>query len=197
MAKLIAFEGADRVGKATQSKMMVETLKGLGFRAVRVEIPEKNFLHKHIYVMLKNGFARKHPYIFQMVQALNKLTFQLFSLPRLERDNDYVILDRWFPSAWVYGLADGLNKFYVEALLKLGRRADYTVILQGRPQVDEMRDDYEKDSDLQSRVRKLYEDYHELNLQDTVLVQANRTRKEVHEQIVASLSQEGIIRRFS
>lgn len=191
-AKIVVYEGPDRVGKATQSKMMVDFLREHGFKAERVEVPERNFLHKYIYMMLKNGVARKHPYFFQFVQMMNKLIFQVVSLPKLVRNNDYVVLDRWTPSAWVYGLADGLNRTYVETLLKLGKKADFTVVLVGKPQVTEMRDDYEKDSSLQSRVRNLYEVYAAQN-DDTVLIQANQTRVEVFHQIHDALMSENVV----
>lgn len=193
MAKLIAFEGPDRVGKATQSKLMLETLTSLGYRAVRVEVPVQNFLHKYIYKMLKNGVAKNHPYFFQFIQVMNRVVFQLFALPKLERENDYVIFDRWSPSTWVYGLATGVNRTYVEAMLYPIRKPDYTIVLNGRAQVQEMRDDYEKDNSLQSRVRDLYVDYADLYSEKTALVWANQTRESAHEEILGILLQRKLV----
>jgi thymidylate kinase len=187
MAKVIVYEGPDRVGKATQSKMMVESLRSLGFKATRIEVPVKNFLHPRIYGMLKSGFAAKHPYFFQAVQVANRRVFQLLDLPQIMKDNDYVIFDRWSPSTWVYGLATGLPRWYVEFLLVGIKDPDYVVILNGIPHVNEMRDVYEKDHELQARVRNLYLTYANEHPDICSVIEANLGRTEVHAATFACL----------
>ncbi len=181
MAKIIAYEGPDRVGKATQSKLMVDSLNALGLKAIRIEVPVKNFLHPRIYSMLKSGFAARHPYLFQAVQVANRRVFQWTDFQQLTKDYDYIIFDRWSPSTWVYGLATGLPRWYVDFLLRGIKKPDYVVILNGMPHVTEMRDVYEKDSDLQSRVRDLYISYADENHEICSVIDANMGRTEVLE----------------
>jgi thymidylate kinase len=193
VAKIIVYEGPDRVGKATQSKMMVEFLAAMGYKATRIEVPVKNFLHSRIYGMLKSGFASRHPYIFQAVQVANRRVFQLLELQKIMKDHDYIIFDRWSPSTWVYGLATGLPRWYVDFLLLGIKRPDYVVILNGTPHVTEMRDVYEKDKDLQSRVRDLYLDYANENPDVCSVISANADKTEVLELTFQSLMKAKVI----
>lgn len=193
MAKIIAYEGADRVGKATQSKMMTQALIDKGFRAVRIEVPVKNFLHPKIYSMLKSGYAAKHPYFFQAVQVSNRRVFQLTELPSILDENDYVVFDRWSPSTWVYGLATGLPRWYVDFLLLGIKQPDHVIILDGSPHVAEMRDVYEKDFDLQERVRNLYRVFSEENSGKTDLIKANQERDVVFDLSFTALNRAGIV----
>lgn len=193
MAKIIVYEGPDRVGKATQSKMMVESLMAMGFKATRIEVPVKNFLHPRIYGMLKSGFAARHPYIFQAVQVANRRVFQFFELQKIMKEHDYVVFDRWSPSTWVYGLATGLPRWYVDFLLLGIKKPDYVVILNGTPHVTEMRDVYEKDRTLQSRVRDLYLNYADENSEVCSVIQANMDKTEVLELTFQSLIRAKVI----
>lgn len=191
--KVIAICGPDSVGKCTHSTKLTEVLNFSGFKAVRVEVPVDNFLHKHIYGMLRSGAAKKYPRFFQCVQTANRIVFQLFELPKLLRDNDYVILDRWSVSSWVYGLATGLSDRFVRALLWFVRKPDYTIILNGAPNAKEARDVYEADGDLQRKVRVYYDLYALENEDISSLVQANQSKEDVFEQIVNVLKRESLV----
>lgn len=191
--KIIAISGPDRIGKATQSKMLTEILNISGYKAVRVEVPVKNFLHKHIYDMLRSGSAKTYPRFFQCVQTANRIVFQLFELPKLLRENDYVILDRWSASSWVYGLATGLSNRFVTTLLSLVKKPDYTIILNGPARVKETRDVYEADLDLQRRVRVYYDLYALENECSATLINATQSKQDVFEQIVNILKHQGLV----
>lgn len=158
--KIIVYEGPDRVGKATQSLLLLSSLNQMGYNAERVEVPVKGLCYDSIYRMLKNGSAKRHPYIFQFIQFMNRFIFQIFVFPFLYFKNDYIIFDRWSASSWVYGTSTGLNQTFILFLMFFMKKPDLTVILNGYPQVQVVRDDYEKDRDLQSRVRMYYEIYH-------------------------------------
>lgn len=153
MAKIIVVEGADKVGKATQTNILRDALP----KSVLVEVPTKGLTHKVIYWMLKNGLAKRLPNAFQFVQFLNKLVFQTFSLPKLLRTYDYVILDRWALSGLVYGEATGVNDWFNNVLYMVLRKPDITIIMTGtsfkRGKADDV---YEKDSDLQTAVKARY-----------------------------------------
>jgi thymidylate kinase len=191
--KIIAISGPDRIGKATQSKMLTEILNISGYKAVRIEVPVKNFLHKHIYSMLRSGSAKTYPHFFQCLQTANRVVFQLFKLPKLLRENDYVILDRWSVSSWVYGLATGLSNRFVTTLLSLVKKPDYTIILNGPARVKETRDVYEADLDLQRRVRVYYDLYALENEDSVTLINATQSKQDVFEQIVNVLKQQGLV----
>lgn len=206
--KIIAIEGADKVGKATQSKMLAVALAQpfqyvLGittaYSVVRVEIPTRTcrWTHKLIYMMLSNGWAKRVPNVFQFVQFLNRLAFALFELPGLVASNDYIVFDRWNLSSFVYGTETGCNKYFIKLLLKMVPQADLTLVLTGDPHHRDGADSYESDTGLQQRVRALYfaigaSTAPEFN--KFVLVHNGGNRDEVHARVMCVLRHAGMIR---
>jgi thymidylate kinase len=158
MSKIIAIEGPDRVGKATQSRMLCDHItKELNKKATVVEVPIRDGgTYKIIYWMLKNGLAKKFPKVFQWLQVLNRWIFQTTRLVELEHEYDYVIFDRWSCSSVVYGAAEGLNRRSLEKMARLLRAPDFTIVLLGDSHAHEAEDVYESDSVLQGRVSDLY-----------------------------------------
>lgn len=187
MAKLIVIEGPDKVGKETQTKMLVDYLESCGKRVVRVEVPVHDKLtHGLIYWMLKNGLASKMPNLFQGIQCANKKIFQTFKLSRLDKYYDYVVLDRWSMSSTVYGLAGGARPGILAKFASALKQPDMTIVIHGPPHVDRKDDRFESDDDLQAKVRDMYRDL-SLGRQDYVLISSVGTREEVHSNIVWSL----------
>lgn len=184
-ATIIAIEGPDRVGKATQSQMLVDNLQKQGFKATRVEVPIKGpVTYTLIYWMLRNGLAKSLPNTFQFVQFLNKFFFQVFKLLFIRWVYDYIVFDRWAASAIVYGNAGGanpgINKFLYNRLWK----PDATIILQGLPRTDDQEDVYEKDNVFQAAVRFGYGEFFMQNPRDCRVVDNTGTREEVHSKIM-------------
>jgi len=187
LAKVVAICGPDKSGKATQSKMLAHTLKRYGDRAVRVEVPfNDRVTHRVLYWMLRNGTAKSHPNLFQIIQFFNKLFFQWTVLLWLRLTCSWVVLDRWSLSAIVYGDATGVNKTLNTFLYHLLMKPDLTLILTGssydRKSVD---DSYESDSDLQKNVRMGYMTWAARHLHKGRfdIIGSYGTRDEVHERV--------------
>lgn len=161
MSKIIAIEGPDRVGKATQSRMLCDHItKELNKKATVVEVPvHDNATHRLIYWMLGNGLARKFPKVFQWLQVANRWIFQTTKLVELEHDYDYIIFDRWSCSTEVYGAAEGILKETLERMSRILRAPDFTIILLGKSHAHEAEDSYEADLALQRKVNDLYADW--------------------------------------
>jgi len=194
MAKLIAICGADKCGKATQSTLLVETLRARGHTAVRVEVATKtrSITYRLIYWMLRNGLAKRHANVFQFVQFLNKFLFQLFDLPKLMAANDYVVFDRWALSALAYGPVTNVNATFNRFLYSLLKKPDITLILNGtsfkRNSVD---DSYEKDTELQTTVNKMYA--HLGDALEIPVIFNGGTKDETQQKIIAVLFHYGVI----
>lgn len=188
MAKIIAVEGPDRVGKATQTKMLNDYLVSCGKTVKTVEVPVHGiFSYPLIYLMLKTGLAKFFPNLFQFIQSLNKLTFQYFFLPLLKKKYDYVIFDRWSLSSLVYGESSGVNFNMNLSLFKKLEVPDLTVVINGPARNDEARDSYESDKSFQAVVRANYALWCEKNPKNLKTVNSLGTRDEVHKKIIKSL----------
>lgn len=158
LAKLIAIEGPDKSGKATQAFMLSNKLRSLGLKVTQVEAPIKDAItYRIIYSMLYNGWAKKHPNLFQVFQFLNKFIFQATFLLYALFVSDYIIFDRWRLSMIVYGDASSANPKLSRAFYGLLVKPDVTFIMRGRVYSRNTLDDsYEKDKTLQERVKLGY-----------------------------------------
>ena len=189
-ATLVAVEGPDKVGKETQTKLLTQILKERGNKAVLVEVPYGDGVtYPLIYMMLKNGVAKRWPNLFQFVQFLNKFVFQFTALLWLLLTNDYVVLDRWSLSAIVYGDATGVNPTYNRFLYFLLKRPDVTVVLHGPSfrRKSEADDVYEADNDLQKAVKRGYYDWVIAHPADHELIDNQGTREDVSERVLAAV----------
>lgn len=186
-AKLVAVEGADKCGKATQSRLLMNSLRQRSnARVAQVEVPfNDGITYRLIYWMLKHGQARQHPNLFQFLQFINKFVFQWTKLLWLRLTCDFIILDRWSLSAIVYGDAGGADQTFNRALHMFLVRPDLTIVLDGQSfkRCGEVDDVYEKDSALQRAVRKGYRDWVTWHPFDHVLVDNQGGREVVHDRI--------------
>lgn len=170
---IVLLEGIDRLGKTTQTKLLVDEIAGSGKRVSLIKSPVNDgFSYRVIYWMLGNGLARRLPNIFQTIQFVNKLIFQTFWLPRMRRNNDVIVFDRWSLSAWAYGVPDGAWEWLTKWMLNRLIEPDYTIILDGNPHVDGDGDSYESDAAYQKEVRARYVQWLVMS-PDTRVIQVN------------------------
>jgi len=177
MTRIIVIEGPDRVGKATQSKLLLQRLCAAGYTAKIVEVPiHSNFAYHIIYWMLRNGLAKRFPKIFQWFQYFNRQMFQWRELPKLERQYDYIIMDRWSLSTTIYGEATGIPKDFTLKLSQRLKRPFYTFVLLGKSHKHMVEDVYEADSNLQARVRELYSKWANTHRLECSVIDCNKER---------------------
>jgi dTMP kinase len=194
MAKVIVIEGPDRVGKATQTNLLVYNLTKRAASVKLVEVPiESPVSYRIIYWMLSTGLTKKFPKFFQWMQWLNKQVFQWVTLKNLEKDYEYLVFDRWSLSSVIYGTAAGLSEDFLMNLYQRLRTPDYTIILDGQPHITGDGDVYEEDSQLQVNVRKLYADWASKNPDYCSLIDANRSAEDVSADIIKTLELNNVI----
>lgn len=196
--RLIVLEGPDSHGKTTQARMLSSSFDGVididgkEVACAYVKVPVPGLTSKAIYWALGNGMAKAHPQLFQALQFINKLAFQRRTLERLLRENDYVVLDRWSLSGYVYGKATGVSSALNDAMYRVLRAPDVVIVISGksfkRPKAD---DSYESDAELQAAVKAEYERIGK-TWPKHFLVRNDGTKEEVHHKIGSILRFEGI-----
>lgn len=183
---LIALEGADRVGKATQAKLLKEALTTLGLRATVEEIPYRDGVtHPEIYRCLRDGDAQRYPQVFQTLHAINRRLFQTKVLPALEFD--VIILDRWSLSTRVYGLVGGFDEELTETVLRGLVEPARTLVLDAPPWPKENLDVLEADTVFQQQVRDEYRGWCLRDPRRFVLIDAARSSEAVHQDILVAV----------
>jgi thymidylate kinase len=186
-----AIEGPDKVGKATQSNLLVHALMDFStLRTNLIEIPSRHHTcHGKIYDMLKrrpNGTAPavEHPEIFQTFQVANRFHVQE-DIERMAKDGNIIIIfDRWAMSSWAYGLASNVKPSQLETISEGLLEPDVTFVLEGRSfdRPEQENDAYEDDNNFQSKVRKTYSQLASAN-KNVIRINADRHKNVVHEDI--------------
>src|SRR5258706_12479054 len=122
--KLFVFEGADEVGKTTLASMLADSCRSKGLRCDLVGFPgnEIGTLGRHIYELHHDSKQ------FQ-VENINPTSLQILHVaahidgiereirPALRRHH-VVVLDRFWWSAWIYGVAGKANKVSLKAAIQ-------------------------------------------------------------------------------
>jgi dTMP kinase len=209
----IVIEGSDRFGKSTQLDLLVVRLREMGHQTARFSFPFYNSktgeiidAHLHDKLALKEydplrpsreaDRSRHDALVFQCVQTCNKYEVAAEISNHL-RQGDFVVSGRWWQSAYVYGLDDGLDASWLDKVHACLPKADLNILLDFDPELASKRaeapgDRYESDLFKQKRVRELY-----LKLwterpdcgdgMDWPVVSAAGSADEVHERIYAKV----------
>lgn len=171
----IVFEGSDQVGKSTQSQLLMDDMKKMGFSVVRVE-PRKDskFFKRVTDAMLVSGSAKRYPTVFQLLNFANKFVFQTFDLPRLNKKYDYIIIDRWKMTFQTYGYMTKVPKDIIDTLSDFLFEPHINIVLLGDPHVRGPGDSYENDETLQLLVRVKYRELSKMNSWNTEVIDVER-----------------------
>ena len=182
--KIICFEGPDGLGKTTQANELINSLNDKGYKVKYFKLPTTNtFIGNLISKMLKNGFAKRNPNVFQLINSLDKFLFQI---KYLNNNNiDYIILDRWHLSSVVYGISGGANKNIVNKFWKVLKEPDLTFIFKGENFLNkrENLDSYESDNNFQLEVLKNY-DLFSKEIKNCFIINANESIFNISEKII-------------
>jgi dTMP kinase len=168
---LVVIEGMDGSGKMTQARLLVETLKTDGFAATYFDFPHyENVTGKAILGHLKQTWGAAYTKGDGIGAQLDELVFQcLMTVNRYEEaatvegllQKGPVVLDRYWPSGWVYGRANGLPDSFLRAIHAQLSQPNFCLFIdipveesfKRRP---ERRDRYETQKGMLGRVRELY-----------------------------------------
>jgi dTMP kinase len=181
--RLVAFEGGDGVGKATQSKILVDTLQRRVEKAVLYSFPRYDTMigeaiRRHLLgdTMLCGRELVPEGALVSEVRvgphADDALAFQCLMLadkydaePEIEnylREGIFVVCDRWKASSFAYGASDGLPLDWLVRVHERLASAALTIFLKVPEEVAlarrlGLRDRYEKDRAKQVAVAECYE----------------------------------------
>jgi dTMP kinase len=199
----IVIEGCDRFGKSTQTRMLLELFLRCGLRATMFSFPNYDsptgkIIQEHLYnkVFLAKYDRSRSQYdalVFQCVQSCDKYAVASQILADL-KDGQIVVCGRWWQSAFVYGLDDGLDPLWLKDVHACMPMADVNILLDFDPdeaarRVPEGGDRFDRDLLKQRRLRDsylhLWQDYAKIQgSQRWPMVSADGTPEEVHKRIV-------------
>jgi len=184
--RIIVIEGTDKVGKTTQSNMLMNSLKLSGKNCSIINFPDYGTpIGAEIRAFLDH--KRDYP---------NELKHMLLSANRWEkkkeieiaRDNGTIlIMNRYYQSNLVYGISNGVDLNWLLTLDQGMPKADLVIILRAKPFIIQERaitvhDLFEQDQELLNRVHK---NYHELAiLFKWKEINGERSKEDVHKDVL-------------
>ena len=186
---LIAFEGLDQSGKATQAQHLRAALEQDGRRVRLLSFPDYETPIGQELRKALDGQRDYPPDVMQLLYVANRFEFR----PRLEqwlRDGHVVICDRYRASSVAYGEALGVDPGWLEEIQRLLPRADVTILLDIRPEVGvarkrQGRDVFERDTGLLARVRESYR--RQAGQPEWILIDADRAKADVAADVAAAV----------
>lgn len=160
MSLLIAFEGLDQSGKATQAERLRDWLKGEGRKVRLTSFPDYGTAIGEEIARALQGEREYGPDVMQLLYVANRYERK----PDVERwlgSGAIVICDRYAASSIAYGDAQGLDAAWLEQMQRFLPSPDLTIMLDIAPETaahrkSADRDRYERDLEMLGRVRESY-----------------------------------------
>ena len=158
--KFIVLYGTNNLGKTTQAKLLVSSLKKAGKKAEYVKYP--------VYALepaggLINGYLRKgNPYKFtprelQLLHFIDRVKFEPILNAKLEKGVNLIAED-YFGTAVCWGIGYGVDRKFLEYLYSFVKKEDLSILFDGErfEQSIEKNHRHENDKKLTNKVRKIH-----------------------------------------
>ena len=157
---LIAIEGLDQSGKATQAQRLRDQLRDEGTRARLVSFPDYGTAIGEEIARALQGEREHSPEVMQLLYVANRYE-RRDDLERWLSGGLVVVCDRYTASSVAYGEAQGLDTDWLAQIQIFLPVADLTILLDVAPRLAVERktvgrDRYERDLVLLDRVRESY-----------------------------------------
>jgi dTMP kinase len=183
---LIVIEGSDKAGKSTQTQMLSDQLRKDGFSIATMAFPDYSTnVGKEIKAFLHG--EKQYPIeVRHMLLSANRWEKKA-EIEKMLEENDAVILNRYYQSNLVYGVASGLRLEWLQSLDTGLPKEDVVVVLDVIPEVSIKRmqskgDVFEMDDDMMGKASKLYREF--AGKYGWILINGDRNKEDVHKEIM-------------
>ena len=183
---IIAIEGSDQAGKKTQTAMLARVLKAQKIKTAIFDFPDySTIIGKEINHYL-HGKREFPPEIIHYLYAANRWE-KLEEIEKFAAENSILIMNRYYHSNLVYGIANGLKEKWLQKLEEGLPKADLVIILDAS-QSDSFsrkkskRDRFEKNKDFSKKISKIYRRLAKKHRWK--IVNASGTKQEIHKEVL-------------
>ena len=189
MVLIIAIEGLDQAGKKTQTDMLVKALRRIKIKTATFSFPDySTVIGKEIksYLYGKRKFT---PEIIHFLYAANRQE-KLDEIKKSSSKNSVLIMNRYYHSNLVYGIANGLKEKWLQKLEDGLPKADLVIVLD-TSQSDSFsrkkskRDKFEKDKKFSKKISQIYR---RLAKKHRWKIVSSDTKQETHKEIMKIVS---------
>ena len=187
---IIVIEGGDQAGKLTQSTMLEKALKKRKIKTKLFHFPDyKTPIGKEIRQYL-DGKRKFPPQVIHCLLSANRWE-KLEQIKNAQEKNSVLIMNRYYHSNLVYGLANGIKEKWLENLDAGLPKADLVILLDvtqkesfNRQKTN--RDKFEKNEEFLRKISKIYKIT--AKKKRWKIIDATKSKQEVHEEIMKTFS---------
>lgn len=187
---IIVIEGTDQAGKKTQSELLAHKLKKNKIKTKIFSFPDYTTpIGKEISKFL-HGKRKFPPQVIHCLLAANRWE-KLDQIKKAHAENSVLIMNRYYQSNLVYGVANGLSLKWLEGLDVGLPKADLVIVLdvsqrESFSRKKTNRDKFEKNTLFLNKISKTYRQL--AKKQGWQIVDASGTKNHIHQSIMRILS---------
>ena len=195
---IIVIEGGDQAGKLTQSTLLEKALKKRKIKTKLFHFPDyETPIGKEIRKYL-DGKRKFPPQVIHCLLAANRWE-KFDTILAAEEKNSVLIMNRYYHSNLVYGLANGLKQKWLESLDEGLPKADLVILLDvtqkesfSRTPRNKIggkkmkRDKFEKNKEFSTKISNLYRTV--AKKKHWKIIDATKSKEDVHEEILKIFS---------
>jgi len=182
---IIVIEGGDQAGKKTQTELLFKALKKRKIKTETFSFPDYSTpVGKEIAKYL-SGKRKFSPQTIHCLLAANRWE-KLNQILQAQSKNSVLIMNRYYQSNLVYGLANGIKQNWLENLDAGLPKADLVILLdvsqkESFRRKKTQRDKFEKNEKFLKKISKIYRDT--AKKKRWKIVDASKSKEEVHQEI--------------
>lgn len=187
---IIVIEGGDQAGKKTQTEMLSKVLKKRKIKTRTFSFPDYSTpIGKEIAKYL-SGERKFPPQTIHCLLAANRWE-KLNQILQAQSKNSVLIMNRYYQSNLVYGLANGLKQNWLENLDAGLPKADLVILLdvtqrESFNRKKTSRDKFEKNKKLLMKISKIYRLI--AKKKRWKIIDASQSKDQVHKEILEIFS---------
>ena len=183
---IIVIEGGDQAGKKTQTALLAKALKQRKIKTATFSFPDYTTpIGKEIAKYL-NGKRKFPPQVIHCLLAANRWE-KLNEILAAQSKNSVLIMNRYYQSNLIYGLANGMKRKWLENLDAGLPKADLVVLLdvtqrESFHRKKTNRDKFEKNEKFLQKISTTYRTI--AKNQHWAIIDASKPKQEVHNDIL-------------
>jgi dTMP kinase len=183
---IIVIEGGDQAGKKTQTTLLAKALKKRKIKTVIFNFPDyKTPIGKEIAKYL-NEERKYNPQVIHCLLAANRWE-KLNEILEAQSKNSILIMNRYYQSNIIYGLANGMKQKWLENLDAGLPKADLVILLdvtqkESFRRKKTNRDKFEKNEEFLKKISKIYRTI--AKKKHWKIINASQSKQEVHKDVL-------------
>ncbi len=187
---IIVIEGGDQAGKLTQSTLLEKALKKRKIKTKVFHFPDyKTPIGKEIRKYL-DGKRKFPPQVIHCLLAANRWE-KLNEILAAQEKNSVLIMNRYYHSNLIYGIANGMKQKWLENLDTGLPKADLVILLdvtqkESFHRQKTRRDKFEKNEEFLRKISKIYRAT--AKKKHWKIIDASKSKQEIHEEILKTFS---------